>query len=207
MQFFDSAVIYMNFLIATNNEKKLVELKRILAKFNINVMTAKQANIDLSGVEETGKTFEENARIKAVSAMKLSGMPAIGDDSGLMVDALNGEPGIYSARYAGIGASDDQKINKLLLNMQDIGYDKRNAKFVCAVCCVFPDGKEIAVKGECFGKIGFDKHGEGGFGYDPIFVTQSGRTFAELNSKEKDEISHRGNALRKFEEELKKFLS
>lgn len=197
----------MNFLIATNNEKKLVELKRILAKFNINVMTAKQANIDLSGVEETGKTFEENAKIKAVSAMKLSGMPAIGDDSGLMVDALNGEPGIYSARYAGNGASDDQKINKLLFNMRNIEYDKRNAKFVCAICCVFPDGSEITVKGECFGKIGFEKHGENGFGYDPIFVTPGGRTFAELNSKEKDEISHRGNALRKFEEELKNFLS
>lgn len=197
----------MNFVIATSNEKKLVELKRMLAKFNINVITAKQANIDLSGVEETGKTFEENAKIKAVSAMKLSGMPAIGDDSGLMVDALNGEPGIYSARYAGNGASDDEKINKLLLNMQSVKYDKRNAKFVCAICCVFPDGNEITVTGECLGKIGFKKHGENGFGYDPIFVTPSGRTFAELNSKEKDEISHRGNALRKFEEELKKFLS
>lgn len=202
-----SALNVMNFIIATNNEKKLVELKRILDPFNINVITAKQANIDLSKVEETGKTFEENAKIKAISAMKLSGMPAIGDDSGLMVDALNGEPGIYSARYAGEGATDDQKISKLLSNMKDVKDDDRSAKFVCAICCVFPDGREITARGECFGKIGFEKHGENGFGYDPIFITQSGKTFAELNFKEKDEISHRGNALRRFEKELKEILN
>lgn len=197
----------MNFIIATNNEKKLVELKRILVPFNINAITAKQANLDFSNVEETGKTFEENARIKAAFAMKLSGMPAVGDDSGLMVDALNGEPGIYSARYAGNGASDDQKIRKLLFNMKDVKDEERTAKFVCAICCAFPDGNEIIVKGECFGKIGFERQGENGFGYDSVFVTQNGKTFAELSSKEKDEISHRGNALRKFEKELRKFLN
>ena len=131
-------------------------------------------------------------------------MPTIADDSGLCVDALNGRPGIFSARYGGENATDEDKINKLLDEMKDIK-DNRNAHFACAISCVFPDGKLIQVEGKCQGEIATDLQGNGGFGYDPIFL-YNGISFGNLSSEEKDKVSHRGNALRLLQVELKKFM-
>lgn len=188
----------MKFILATNNQDKVAEMKKILKPLNIEALSADEVGADLGEVEETGETFEENAKIKALSALKITGMPSIADDSGLVVDSLNGEPGVYSARYSGKGATYSSNIDKLLFKMKDIPDKKRTAKFVCAVCCLFPNGEEIMVKGECRGKIGFDRVGIGGFGYDPVFVVDSGKTFAELNMEEKSKISHRGKALKLF---------
>ncbi|MCI9273338.1 MAG: XTP/dITP diphosphatase [Clostridiales bacterium] len=196
----------MTFIIATNNAKKRVELDRILNPLGVEAITAKQAGVDLEEVEETGSTFEENAQLKAIAACNLSGLPAVADDSGLEVDALNGAPGIYSARYAGENATDADRIEKLLEELREVPAQQRTARFVSAVCCVFPDGRKIVVRGECEGRIAFAPKGEGGFGYDPIFLTQSGKTYAQLTSEEKDAISHRGLALRKLAEQLKLIL-
>ncbi len=188
----------MDFILASNNPHKLEEIKRILLPLGINVIGAKEAGVDLSDIEETGKTFEENARIKARAFVQYTNMPSIGDDSGLMVDALNGEPGVYSARYAGEGAPIGKATEKILNKLKNVEKNDRTAKFVTAICCLFPDGKEIVVHGECHGKVGYAPTGENGFGYDPIFITEDGRTFAQLTPEEKDKISHRGNALRKL---------
>lgn len=196
----------MKFLIATNNAHKLEEIRRILAPYSIEAMSLKETGIT-SDPEETGSTFEENARIKAVAAMKASGMPAVADDTGLMVDALNGAPGVYSARYAGENATDRDRVNKLLYEMRDVPEGKRTARFVCVVCCAFPDGKIISVRGECEGSIAFEPQGTGGFGYDPIFIEKTtGRSFASLAGEEKNRLSHRGKALEAFVRELDKLL-
>lgn len=196
----------MTFILASNNENKLAELRRILLPLGLNVISAKEATAGELEVEETGETFEENARLKAVAFMEETGLAAIGDDSGLMVDALDGAPGIYSARYAGEGAPNDARIAKLLDNLQSVPEEKRTAKFVSAICCVFPDGREVTVRGECHGRIGFAPVGKNGFGYDPVFISESGKTFAQLTSAEKDKISHRGNALRKLRAALEEIL-
>ena len=196
----------MTFILASNNENKLAELRRILLPLGLNVISAKEATAGELEVEEAGETFEENARLKAVAFMEETGLAAIGDDSGLVVDALDGAPGIYSARYAGEGASNDARITKLLANLQGVPEEKRTAKFVSAICCVFPDGREVTVRGECHGRIGFAPVGENGFGYDPVFILESGKTFAQLTSAEKDKISHRGNALRKLRAALEEIL-
>lgn len=195
----------MDFLIATHNMKKRDELQRILAPLGVNVLTAGQAGVDLTDVEETGVTFEENAALKAHSGAKESGLPTIADDSGLMVDALGGEPGVYSARYAGDHGNDAKNIEKLLANMKDVEQSKRTARFVSAVCCVFPDGREFTVRGECEGLIAFEPHGNGGFGYDPVFMVD-GVSFGELSPEQKDKISHRGNALRKLAQKLPEYI-
>lgn len=196
----------MDFLIATHNLKKRDELQRILSPLGISVKTAGEAGIDLTDVEETGTTFEENAELKAVSGCKESDMPCIADDSGLMVDALNGEPGVYSARYAGEHGNDKKNNEKLLSNLKDVKPSERTARFVSAVCCVFPDGRKFTVRGECKGVIGYEEKGSNGFGYDPLFYVGE-KTFAELSSEEKDKISHRGNALRLLAEELPKYIN
>jgi XTP/dITP diphosphohydrolase len=185
------------FVIATHNQNKLKELQRILAPLKIAVTTAQ-----LEEVEETGTTFAENAFLKAEAACRQTGMPAVADDSGLVVDALDGAPGVYSARYAGEGASDSDRIQKLLANLKDVPENMRTAKFVCAVCCVYPDGNRIDVQGECPGTIAFAPQGNGGFGYDPVFLV-NGKSFAQLSAAEKDEISHRGIALKKLAAKLK----
>lgn len=184
------------FVIATHNQNKLKELQRILAPLNIDVITAQ-----LDEVEETGTTFAENAFLKADAACRQTGLPAVADDSGLMVDALNGEPGVYSARYAGEGASDLDRIHKLLENLKDVPQEKRAAKFVSAVCCVYPSGERIDVQGECPGSIAFAPQGNGGFGYDPVFLVGE-KSFGELSAGEKDSISHRGRALAKLAAQL-----
>lgn len=195
----------MKFIIATHNLKKRDELQRILAPLSIKVLTAEEAGVELTDVEETGVTFEENARLKAVSGCQESKMPCIADDSGLEVDALNGEPGVYSARYAGEHGNDGKNIEKLLFNLKDVPEEKRTARFVSSVCCVFPDGRELTVRGTCEGKIAFEPQGNGGFGYDPVFL-YDGKSFGTFTAEEKDKVSHRGNALRKLAEELPKYL-
>lgn len=193
----------MNFLIATHNQKKKAELQRILQPLNIQVNTAEDLKIDLSDVEETGSTFEENALLKARSGCLESGLPTIGDDSGLCVDALDGAPGIYSARFAGEHGNDDKNIVKLLEALKDVKQQDRTAHFVCAVCCAFPDGTEIVVRGECHGVIAFEKKGNSGFGYDPVFLVGD-KSFGEISSQEKDAISHRSKALNALAQELRR---
>ena len=194
----------MKFLIATNNMNKLSEIKHILAPLGIEGISLSDAGV-VSSPEETGTTFEDNARIKAMDGMHVTGMPTVADDSGLMVDALHGAPGVYSARYAGEGASDADRINKLIYEMRDVPAGARTARFVCAVCCVFPDGNIITARGECEGAIAFQRQGSGGFGYDPVFVEKTtGRSFAMLAGEEKDRLSHRGKALAVFAKLLDK---
>ena len=195
----------MDFLIATHNMKKRAELQRILSPLGVNVLTADEVGIVLTDVEETGTTFEENAFLKADSGCRESGMPCIADDSGLSVDALGGEPGVYSARYAGEHGNDDKNNRKLLEKLRDVPPEKRTASFVSAVCGVFPDGRHFTVRGDCHGVIGYEKRGDGGFGYDPLFYVGD-RSFAEFSPEEKDAVSHRGNALRKLAKELPEYL-
>ncbi|MBQ2828372.1 MAG: RdgB/HAM1 family non-canonical purine NTP pyrophosphatase [Clostridia bacterium] len=189
----------MDFLIATHNRKKQAEMQRMLGPLGISVKTADDLGIELTEVEENGITFAENARIKALSGCKESGLPCIADDSGLCVDYLGGAPGIYSARYS--GGDDKQNNEKLLKELEGVEKEKRTAYFACSISCCFPDGREITAEGKCFGYIGFEEQGNGGFGYDPLFITDKG-CFGQLSAEEKDEISHRGNALRELKEKL-----
>ena len=195
----------MDFLIATHNMKKRDELQRILSPLGVHVLTADEAGVDLTDVEETGATFEENALLKARSGCKEGKMPCIADDSGLCVDALDGAPGVYSARFAGEHGNDDKNNEKMLSLLSDVPPEKRTARFVSTVACVFPDGRELVVRGECEGKIGYEKRGENGFGYDPLFYVGE-RTFAEFTPEEKDAVSHRGNALRALCKALPAYL-
>ncbi len=189
----------MRYIIATHNAHKLAELARILKPLGIEAVTDKDLGITLPEVEETGTTFAENAYLKAASACAFTGLPAIADDSGLTVDALGGAPGIYSARYAGPDGTDEDCNNKLLAALQDVPPRQRTAQFVCAVCCVFPDGGEpITAEGLLHGHIAYEERGNGGFGYDPLFLVGE-KTTAELTAAEKDAISHRGEALRRFQ--------
>lgn len=195
----------MDFILATNNMKKLAEMQRILSPLGINVVTAKMLGKELEEVVEDGDTFEANARLKAYAACKQMNMPAIADDSGLCVDYLDGAPGIYSARFSG-GHGNDEANNDLLLEKLDgVPMEQRGAEYVCAICCVFPDGREITVRGICRGFIGFERDGNEGFGYDPLFLVD-GRAFGRYTAEEKDRISHRGNALRLLVNELEKIL-
>lgn len=191
----------MKIIIATHNKKKLAEMERILNPLGIEVSTAQ-----LQEVDETGTTFAENAYLKANAACKEIGLPAIADDSGLEVDALNGAPGIYSARYAGEHATDLQKMEKLLCELKDVPKEKRTARFICSICCVFPNGDCITAEGSCEGKIAFELTGDGGFGYDPIFLVGE-QSFGQLSDKEKDHMSHRGKALMLFSQKLQEYLN
>lgn len=186
----------MKVLLASNNGHKIKEIKEILGDF-FDVVSLREAGVE-SDPEETGATFEENARIKAVAGMKASGMPCIADDSGLEVFALDGLPGVMSARYAG-GHGDDSANNEKLLRELENASD-RSARYVCVICMAFPNGHEIVARGECRGTILKEARGKGGFGYDPLFFfPQFGKTFAEITAEEKNEVSHRKAALREFE--------
>lgn len=195
----------MDFLIATHNMGKRDELQRILLPLGIKVHVAEEIGVNLVEAEETGETFEENAMIKALSALKDSGMPCIADDSGLVVDALGGRPGVYTARYGGEDMSYTDKIKMLVDELKDVPDEKRTARFVSCIACVFPDGRKLAVRGECEGKIGYTPYGNGGFGFDPIFY-YSGKSFAALSAGDKDAVSHRGNSLRKLAEVLPEYI-
>lgn len=193
----------MTFFVATKNEGKKKELLRILSPLGIDVISEKDLDTPLSDVEENGTSFEENALIKARFAAKATGLPSVADDSGLCVDALGGAPGIYTARFAGEPSDSDKNNAKLLNVMSDVPEEKRTARFVSAVACVFPDGREFTVRGECEGKIAFKLSGNKGFGYDPLFISELG-CFGEISDEQKDSISHRGRALLKFKEILTK---
>ncbi len=196
----------MKFLIATHNIKKRDELSRILKPLGIDAVIASDIGMEITDAEETGTTFAENARIKAESGCRETRLPCIADDSGLCVDALDGRPGVYSARYAGgHDTSYSHKIATLLDEMKDVPDEKRTARFISSVCCIFPDGRELCVEGKCEGKIGFVPAGEGGFGFDPIFYVGE-KSFAQLTAEEKDTVSHRGNSLRLLAEKLPEYL-
>lgn len=186
----------MKFVIATHNQGKIVDFRRMLEPMGIEVVMA-----ELSEPEETGKTFGENAYIKAESACRETGLPAVADDSGLCVDYLDGAPGIYSARFAEPG----KRRLTVLEKLHGVPEEQRGAHFVSAVCCVFPNGDRIDAEGKCFGAIAQESRGENGFGYDSIFV-QDGRTFGEMSDQEKDARSHRGKAFEEFERKLKEYL-
>ncbi|MBR5826720.1 MAG: XTP/dITP diphosphatase [Clostridia bacterium] len=193
----------MKILIATHNKHKLGEMARILEPMGYEVVTDTDLGFVLTEAEENGSTFLENARIKAESGCKESGIPCIADDSGLCVDALNGEPGVFSARYSGEHGDDKANNEKLLFNLKDVPDEKRTARFMCSICVSFPDGSEITAEGACEGKIGYEYRGNNGFGYDPLFMVGD-KSFAELSAEEKDAVSHRGNALKKLEKLLSK---
>jgi XTP/dITP diphosphohydrolase len=196
----------MRYIVATHNYKKMGELTRILKPLGIEAVTDAELNIKLEEAEENGDTFEQNAMLKAGAACRQTGLPAIADDSGLMVDALKGEPGVHSARYAGQNSTDSKRNLKLLAEMAHVPPDKRTARFVSVICCVFPNGDSITARGECIGRIGYEPVGENGFGYDPLFIISDGRSYAQLTDKEKDAVSHRGKALRLFAQKLKSYL-
>ena len=184
---------------ASNNAGKLKELRRMLERMGHEVKSLRELGINLDP-EETGTTFAENARIKARAVMEASGLPAIADDSGLCVDALDGAPGIYSARYC--EGTDEDRNDFLLKNMQD--KENRACRFVCAIACVLADGETLTVRGECEGRQLRENHGAGGFGYDPLlYVEKYGCTFGELPAEVKNTISHRANALNKLKAILK----
>ena len=189
----------MKVVLASHNQKKMVEMKAILSQMGVEVLSQAEVGMDLEP-EETGTTFEENARIKAPAVMQATGLPAIADDSGLMVDALGGDPGVYSARYGGPGLDDTGRWQLLLKNMA--GESNRACKFVSVICCAFPDGGEVMARGECPGILAQGPSGDGGFGYDPIFyLPQLGKTMAQLTPAEKNQISHRARALAGFQKE------
>ena len=192
---------------ATNNAGKLKELRRILESQGHTVKSQKELGISLEP-EENGATFAENARIKAEAICKASGIATVADDSGLAVDALNGAPGVYSARYCGVHGDDEANNDKLLDAMREVPAGRRGAKFVSAVCLMLPGGRSLTCMGECPGRIGFERKGTNGFGYDPLFEVESfgWRSYAQLSDEEKDQISHRGRALAELREQLPAFL-
>ncbi len=190
----------MKIIAATKNKNKLREFGEILKGFEI--ISQEEAGIDID-VEETGTTFEENSRLKAEAIFKATGIPAIADDSGLCVDALDGAPGVYSARYGGEGLDDEGRVQLLLKNMENVPDEKRTARFVCVITMV-SSGGVITAKGECEGVINHAPKGKNGFGYDPVFyMKEYGKTTAEMSPDEKNAVSHRGKALKIFEEKVK----
>ena len=194
----------MNIVVATKNKNKVFEIARIFEPLGFTVMSQEDAGIDVD-VEETGDTFAKNALIKARAVAMLCDDCVLADDSGLCVEALDGRPGVYSARYAGPGATDIEKIEKLLLEMQD--KTNRKAKFVTNIAFIFPDGREIVTQGEVHGRILREPVGENGFGYDPIFYSDElEKTFAQAEPDEKNAISHRGRALSALYDEIKEML-
>ena len=194
----------MKVVLASHNKKKMVEMQAILSRMGVEVISQADVGLDLEP-EETGTTFEENARIKARAVMEAAGLPAIADDSGLMVDALNGEPGIYSARYGFDDTLDDWgRLQLLLKNTENVPDGQRQAQFVCVITMVTPEGKVIQARGEVHGELLRAPAGTGGFGYDPIFYYPPfGKTLAEVTPEEKNQVSHRAVALRAFYDKLK----
>ena len=193
-------------VFATGNENKMKEIREILGDLNTEIISLKQAGIDVEIIED-GKSFEENALIKARAIWKETKGIVLADDSGLEVDYLNGEPGIYSARYLGEDTSYDIKNKAIIDRLEGVPDEKRTARFVCVIAAVFPDGTELTTRGTIEGIIGYEQKGDNGFGYDPIvYVPELKKTTAELSMEEKNEISHRGNALSKMKKNIIKYL-
>ena len=194
----------MRFVLATHNPGKLREMGEILKDFGIEVVSPRDLGITVD-VEETGTTFAENAMLKAKAICKEANLRAIADDSGLCVDALNGAPGVYSARYGGEGLDDKGRYMLLLSSLR--GAPTRAAHFACAVACAFPNGDTLTAEGRCDGSIAYAPLGEGGFGYDPVFLLPgTGKTFGQLTQEEKSAVSHRGRALKDFAGKLEAYL-
>ena len=194
----------MKVVLASKNPHKLVEISQITEKFGMELVLESQLGVDID-VEETGSTFEENSFLKAKAVMKATGLPALADDSGICVDALGGEPGIYSARYGFDDSLDDfGRLQLLLKNTEQVPDGQRQAQFVCVITFVTPDGKVIQARGEVHGELLRAPAGEGGFGYDPIFYYPPfGKSLAQVSPAEKNSVSHRANALKVFYEKLK----
>ena len=194
----------MKVVLASKNKHKLEEIIKITEKFYMELVLESELGVDID-VEETGSTFEENSFLKAEAVMKATGLPALADDSGIAVDALNGEPGIYSARYGFDESLDDRgRLNLLLKNTENVPDDKRQAKFVCVITLVTPQGQTIQARGEVHGMLLRAPAGENGFGYDPIFYYPPfGKSLAQVSPEEKNRVSHRANALKVFYEKLK----
>ena len=194
----------MKVVLASKNKHKLEEISKITEKFDMELVLESELGVDID-VEETGSSFEENSYLKAEAVMKATGLPALADDSGIAVDALNGEPGIYSARYGFDESLDDRgRLNLLLKNTENVPDDKRQAKFVCVITLVTPQGQTIQARGEVHGMLLRAPAGENGFGYDPIFYYPPfGKSLAQVSPEEKNRVSHRANALKVFYEKLK----
>lgn len=192
--------------IATKNKHKTEEFRRMLLPLGFEVISEADLEISLPEVEETGETFEENSMLKAISGMKATGLPTVADDSGLCVDALGGQPGVYSARFAGEASTDKQNNDLLLSRLKGVEPLERTARFVCCISAVFPEGQILTARGECEGLIGLEPVGENGFGYDCLFISRLG-CFGTLSPSEKDSVSHRSKALKVFLEELKKYVN
>ena len=194
----------MKVVLASKNKHKLVEISKITEKFGIELVLQSELGVDID-VEETGFTFEENSYQKAEAVMKATGLPALADDSGIAVDALNGEPGIYSARYGFDESLNDWgRLLLLLKNTEHVPDGQRQAQFVCVITLVTPEGQVVQARGEIHGELTREARGENGFGYDPIFYYPPlGKTTAELSSEEKNQVSHRANALKLFYEKMK----
>lgn len=217
----------MIFLIATQNQHKRIEFQRILSPLGIDIKTAGELGLSYPDVEETGATFEENALLKARAGCLLSGLPTLADDSGLCVDALDGAPGLYSARWSsekeGTNGDDEANNDKLLRLLAETGVpdEERTAHYVASIAAVFPDGREYVTRGECYGRIAHRRQGTGGFGYDPLFLVSSAgtasneeaskgvfeKTFGEVAPEVKDANSHRARALTNMYEILKGVIS
>jgi len=192
-----------DYVLATANVGKIAEMQSILSSLNINVKTREDLDITIE-VAETGTTFFENASLKAKAICMASGLPAIADDSGLVVESLGGEPGLYSSTFGGVELTNEERYNFLLKKMENM--EHRAAKFVCTIVCCFPSGDIITATGECPGSIAKHPKGRGGFGYDPVFLPAGMNiTMAELTPDEKNKISHRGIALRNFKNKLSEY--
>jgi XTP/dITP diphosphohydrolase len=187
-------------ILASRNKGKIKEIGDILGRYDMTVVSRDDAGLPIDEVEETGETFEENSYIKAKAILDVAGVPTVADDSGLMVDALGGAPGVYSARYAGENCTYEDNNRKLLDALKDVPDEKRSARFVSVITMLWPDGRKIVARGECEGRILTETRGEGGFGYDPLFVPEGyDISFGEMSPEEKNKISHRAKALMKLE--------
>ena len=187
-------------ILASRNKGKIKEIGDILGRYDMTVVSRDDAGLPIDEVEETGETFEENSYIKAKAILDVAGVPTVADDSGLMVDALGGAPGVYSARYAGEDCTYEDNNRKLLDALAGVPDEKRSARFVSVITMLWPDGRKIVARGECEGRILTETRGEGGFGYDPLFVPEGyDISFGEMSPEEKNKISHRAKALMKLE--------
>lgn len=186
----------MQILLATNNKHKLEEFRRIFNSTDIEILSLSDKNISID-VEEDSDTFEGNSFKKASEVQKISKIPTIADDSGICIDYLNGEPGVYSARYGGEGLNDTDRCNLVLQKLDGVEHDKRGAKFVCVITLVLDEDNFVSFRGECNGIVGTKIIGQGGFGYDPIFMVGD-KSFSQMTAKQKDDVSHRGKALEKL---------
>jgi XTP/dITP diphosphohydrolase len=194
----------MEIVLATRNEKKIEEIKRVIGDMPVSILTI-DAFPECPEVEEEGVTFQENAVRKATTVAQCTGKPSLADDSGLEVNTLSNAPGVLSSRYAGEGATDGKNIEKLLYEMRSIVDEERNARFVCCLALAFPDGRVEIFSGQVEGRIGREPKGSHGFGYDPLFYPEGhNKTFAEMPADDKDTLSHRGKALRAFQKYLRR---